>query len=199
METLGQQMHHLESEARMSVGGERLYPQLSGESAIGSSMLSPDSSSLSQDSASVGDVIMKSKLPHDSPGRSHDFPGGSHDFPERSHGFPGKLPDSDGRLQNAAEEAMKLEEPDGREGSDDEDKFFDAQEISANEEQTTVGAVSLDTSTLEPPASFSLMHKRNESMVSMNESQSRRSPPTASDQLPVGRERTMSVSLPVVP
>ena len=191
IENLGKQMHSLESEARRSLGGEMLHP---GEPAVGTAV-SHDPSLLSQDSASAGDVtISKSSL--DSPERSHDSPKRSHDSPKSSQDSPKRSPDSDVRLQGVVVGGMQAEgeeEPDnGKDASDDEDKFFDAQEISASELKLTT--VSLDTGILQASAPFSPTHKRNTSTVSMNEAQSRMTPPTPADQLPVGRERTMSVS-----
>ena len=197
METLGKQMHNLESEARRSLGGEMLHP---GDSAVGVSAVSLDPSSLSQDSASsVGGVTMSKssvdspKSSHDSPNSSHDSPKRSHDSPTRSHDSPRKSPDSGVTLQIAAVEGED-EFDNGKEASDDEDKFFDAQETSASDSEK-LETVSLDTGIVQSTAPFSPTHKRNISTASMNEAQSRVTPPAPSDQLPVSREMTMSVSL----
>ena len=153
LEALANQMHGLESEARISVqNGYR--PQSSVSSLETMSMYSNDTSVVSHDT-SMTSPILAAKSPVVTTVTS-----GVRETSESAEGVQG-------------------------EESDEEDKFFDAPEISQEEWDKSMSEAGSEQ--------FVPGHKRNASGASVNEAQSLLLPPEP-EQLPISPESTMSVS-----
>lgn len=118
--------------------------------------------------------------------------GGGTGIPRIGKSTPGKT--------RATLDHPEKEEPDCRDSSDDEDKFFDASELSAEEwSQAKNVDLSQPSSNEKQSQSFSVGHRRSVSTVSVNDSASMRSPSEADvkEKLPqISSDRRMEVSIP---